>query len=290
MLTQHATVSPDAAVAAAPPAPTDLAWRVIGLVNLYRLLVPPSLYALYAFSGSAATLGGARPQLFLWMLHRVLRRGCGHRGRRAAPVAQSACQPLSCTRWSTRSPSACSCSRAVASRAASASCSWCRSAPWRCWRTAATPSCWPPSPRLRCSRSRSAAMCSAALTATTTHHRHPGRHRLPRGAARLADRAPPARHRGDGATAAGGPGEPRPAVAVHRPAPAREHRRGGSREPHPPDQRNRGARCSATRAPIRAPCSAKRRRSFSIYWRPGARAPRHRPRRHRPSWPPMAGT
>jgi two-component system, NtrC family, sensor histidine kinase PilS len=53
---------------AAPPAPTDLAWRVIGLVNLYRLLVPPSLYAILAFSGNAATLGIAHPQLFLWML------------------------------------------------------------------------------------------------------------------------------------------------------------------------------------------------------------------------------
>jgi two-component system, NtrC family, sensor histidine kinase PilS len=53
---------------AAPPAPTDLAWRVIGLVNLYRLLIPPSLYALYYFSGSATALGSARPQLFLWML------------------------------------------------------------------------------------------------------------------------------------------------------------------------------------------------------------------------------
>ena len=54
--------------AIAPTAPTDLAWRVIGLVNLYRLLVPPSLYAIYVFSGSAATLGGFHPPLFQWML------------------------------------------------------------------------------------------------------------------------------------------------------------------------------------------------------------------------------
>src|SRR6188768_3489920 len=52
--------------AAAPPAPTDLAWRVIGLVNLYRLLVPPSVYALFVFSGSS-TLGSVSPQLFLWI-------------------------------------------------------------------------------------------------------------------------------------------------------------------------------------------------------------------------------
>jgi two-component system sensor histidine kinase PilS (NtrC family) len=53
-------------LAAVPPAPTDLAWRVIGLVNLYRLLVPPSLYALYAFAGASSSLGGTLPQLFLW--------------------------------------------------------------------------------------------------------------------------------------------------------------------------------------------------------------------------------
>ncbi|MEJ0085351.1 MAG: PAS domain-containing sensor histidine kinase [Pseudomonadota bacterium] len=53
-------------LAAAHTAPTDLAWRVIGLVNLYRLLVPPSLYALFAFAGTSSLLGGARPELFLW--------------------------------------------------------------------------------------------------------------------------------------------------------------------------------------------------------------------------------
>ena len=37
-------------VATVPLAPTDLAWRVIGLVNLYRLLVPPALYLLYLYS------------------------------------------------------------------------------------------------------------------------------------------------------------------------------------------------------------------------------------------------
>jgi two-component system sensor histidine kinase PilS (NtrC family) len=53
-------------IAAAPPAPTDLAWRVIGLVNLYRLLIPPSVYAIYAFAGSSTLIGGAWPELFLW--------------------------------------------------------------------------------------------------------------------------------------------------------------------------------------------------------------------------------
>jgi len=44
-------------VAAVPPAPTDLAWRVIGLVNLYRLLIPPALYALYVYFGSSTAIG-----------------------------------------------------------------------------------------------------------------------------------------------------------------------------------------------------------------------------------------
>ena len=53
-------------VAAVTPAPTDLAWRVIGLVNLYRLLIPPALYAVAVFSGANATVGIERPELFLW--------------------------------------------------------------------------------------------------------------------------------------------------------------------------------------------------------------------------------
>jgi two-component system sensor histidine kinase PilS (NtrC family) len=52
--------------AAAPPAPTDLAWRVIGLVNLYRLLIPPSVYSIYAFAGSTSLIGSAWPEVFLW--------------------------------------------------------------------------------------------------------------------------------------------------------------------------------------------------------------------------------
>jgi two-component system, NtrC family, sensor histidine kinase PilS len=52
---------------AVSPAPTDLAWRVLGLVNLYRLLVPISLYTLYMTAGAATSLGSERPDLFLWV-------------------------------------------------------------------------------------------------------------------------------------------------------------------------------------------------------------------------------
>jgi two-component system sensor histidine kinase PilS (NtrC family) len=53
-------------VAAVPPAPTDLAWRVIGLVNLYRLLIPPAMYALYVYLGASTPIGSAHPLLFFW--------------------------------------------------------------------------------------------------------------------------------------------------------------------------------------------------------------------------------
>src|SRR5687768_9138738 len=53
-------------VPAVPPTPTDLAWRVIGLVNLYRLLIPPALYLLNLYFGGGTPLGSAYPALFLW--------------------------------------------------------------------------------------------------------------------------------------------------------------------------------------------------------------------------------
>jgi two-component system, NtrC family, sensor histidine kinase PilS len=53
-------------VAAVPPAPTDLAWRVIGLVNLYRLLIPPALFVLHLYFGASTAIGNAYPELFLW--------------------------------------------------------------------------------------------------------------------------------------------------------------------------------------------------------------------------------
>jgi two-component system, NtrC family, sensor histidine kinase PilS len=51
--------------ATAPSAPTDLAWRVIGLLNLYRLLVPVVLISVQAFAGPQWALLATRPRLFL---------------------------------------------------------------------------------------------------------------------------------------------------------------------------------------------------------------------------------
>jgi two-component system, NtrC family, sensor histidine kinase PilS len=54
------------ASAAAPSVtPSDLAWRVIGLLSLYRLLVPLVLLAIQSFAGPAWGLVAARPKLFL---------------------------------------------------------------------------------------------------------------------------------------------------------------------------------------------------------------------------------
>jgi len=51
--------------ASATPAPSDLAWRVIGLLNLYRLLVPLVLLVMQGLAISRWTLVAARPPLFL---------------------------------------------------------------------------------------------------------------------------------------------------------------------------------------------------------------------------------
>jgi len=45
--------------------PSDLAWRVIGLLNLYRLLVPLVLLAVQAFAGPDLILLGAQPRLYV---------------------------------------------------------------------------------------------------------------------------------------------------------------------------------------------------------------------------------
>jgi two-component system, NtrC family, sensor histidine kinase PilS len=55
----------DRAKSAAAVIPSDLAWRVIGLLNLYRMLVPLVLLAMQSFAGPGWGLEAARPQLFV---------------------------------------------------------------------------------------------------------------------------------------------------------------------------------------------------------------------------------
>ncbi|HVW69307.1 MAG TPA: hypothetical protein VHB68_10050, partial [Steroidobacteraceae bacterium] len=47
------------------PAPSDLAWRVIGLLSLYRLLVPVVLLSMQWLAGTQWALTTVRPDLFL---------------------------------------------------------------------------------------------------------------------------------------------------------------------------------------------------------------------------------
>ena len=54
-----------ASIAAPAVTPSDLVWRVIGLLNLYRLLVPLLLLAMQAFAGPAWSLQPTHPGLFL---------------------------------------------------------------------------------------------------------------------------------------------------------------------------------------------------------------------------------
>ena len=54
-----------ASIAAPAVTPSDLVWRVIGLLNLYRLLVPLLLLIMQGLSGPAWSVVPAHPQLFV---------------------------------------------------------------------------------------------------------------------------------------------------------------------------------------------------------------------------------
>src|SRR6184192_4855484 len=60
------SLSRTSATGAAPSVtPSDLAWRVIGLLSLYRLLVPLLLLAMQSLAGPAWGVVAARPHLFV---------------------------------------------------------------------------------------------------------------------------------------------------------------------------------------------------------------------------------
>jgi len=51
---------------AASEAPSaELAWRVVALTNLYRLLLPPVLFTVHLFTRPTPSVGGSNPQLFV---------------------------------------------------------------------------------------------------------------------------------------------------------------------------------------------------------------------------------
>jgi two-component system, NtrC family, sensor histidine kinase PilS len=79
-----ALLPPPAAPATAAPG-SDLAWRVVGLANLYRLLLPPVLFALQQLTRPTPTVGASDPELFTficilyWVLGAIM--AFGGRGR-----------------------------------------------------------------------------------------------------------------------------------------------------------------------------------------------------------------
>jgi two-component system, NtrC family, sensor histidine kinase PilS len=48
--------------------PTDLAWRIVGLANLYRLLAVVALLSVHLLTMPNPAFGSARPELFRWIL------------------------------------------------------------------------------------------------------------------------------------------------------------------------------------------------------------------------------
>src|ERR1035441_410269 len=116
---------------APPAAPSgDLAWRVVGLANLYRLLLPPVLFALYLFTRPTPTVGGTNPQLFVlvcivyWALGALFAfGGRGHwPSRRVLGLAPTLLDP--------------------AAGAALLYCSGTRSHFWQCRRLVGNHGCW----------------------------------------------------------------------------------------------------------------------------------------------------
>src|SRR6187402_961657 len=121
-------------VTAVPPAPTDLAWRVIGLVNLYRLLIPPALYLLSLYFGEGTPIGGTYPGLFLWACVVYFAAGLAFvlAGRRLMPN-------LRATTFVHAMVDAVAISLLLFASGGIASglgsCSWCPWARWPCWLT-----------------------------------------------------------------------------------------------------------------------------------------------------------
>ena len=58
---------PPPLAAAAAARGSDLAWRVVGLANLYRLLLPPVLYGLQLVTRPTPTVGASDPRLFVFV-------------------------------------------------------------------------------------------------------------------------------------------------------------------------------------------------------------------------------
>ena len=262
-----------ASVALAAPAPSDLAWRVIGLVNLYRLLVPPVLLAMH-WSAGAAGASWRRPS-----------RTC------SCPPASPISPPACCWSWRAGSPGRAL--RRVALLNAAVDALACRSF---CMPAAASPaasaSCWccPVGAMAVLADNRDAFLIAAMRGARRAR---PADLRLSRGRRARARTSPtpgvlgvvlftialavwPIANRLRESEALVRRQEVDLANLAQLSQYIVQHLRESilvvdSAGSHPAHQRIRGADARATAVPIPARCSARPRRACCICWRPGGR-------------------
>ena len=99
-------------------APSDLAWRVIGLLNLYRLLVPLVLLALHSFAGPGLGPRDRPPAALRCRLHRLFHRSGAPHHCAAASLVEPAHRRARQRQRRRASPSGFCCTLRAASRAA----------------------------------------------------------------------------------------------------------------------------------------------------------------------------
>ncbi len=221
-------------------APSDLAWRVIGLTSLYRLFLPPVLLVLQALASPGILAPTEQPEMFRAVCYAYLIAGVvllvgapraaaepahprpGQRdGRHPGPVSD----PVRRRGGGQRPGHP---AGAAGGRHGIA------------WRSQGCV----PGTRHRDTRSADAAdrghpgrLCADQRL---HHRRHAGRGAVRHRPVGVADCRSPASERGAGQAPGNRPRQPRAAVPLHRPASAREHPGGGYRGPDSPDQRDRG--------------------------------------------------
>ena len=221
-----------ASVAAPSVTPSDLAWRVIGLLNLYRLLVPLMLITLQVFGGAGMGPGGhANPPCSWRPASPTSPPPCCWSSRDGCIGRACASSPWSMPAW-TRSRSGSFSMRAAVSRAVSPSC-------WCCPVLALTVLADRRDALLIAAVGALAVLVQQVFVGLTRRQlglgvcdgRIPGPGAVRRRTRHVAGRQPLARERGAGPSPGARPREHGAAVAVHRAAPAGEHpghRRAGS--------------------------------------------------------------
>ncbi len=218
------------------PAPSDLAWRVIGLTSLYRLLLPPALLILQGLASPGILARAADPELFRIGVLPVPGRRCAADSGAALATPQPEILALVNATVDTLAISLILYTSGGAGSGLGILL------------------VLPVGAMALLGRTKDAFLVPAIATLgllaqqiaanlagyapptdyTTAGHARRGavRHRP----VRLAHCRSAARKRSAGAAPGDRPRQPRAALPLHRPAPAREHPRRGYQGPDPPDQ------------------------------------------------------